>query len=117
MSRPYFFIIASQFIDKNERKIHRRVIRDASNPFHLPDTEFRRLFRVHKEMAVYLCEELKDALQPQNSRDGLPVHIKVILKILRCTYFATFCENLMLHRITNHDNLPTIVFLLCIDKL
>lgn len=70
------FQIAVLAAEKQRRKVQRRAIRDASNPFELPDVEFHHIYRVRKELALYLCDELNEDLGPHRA-DGLPVHIKV----------------------------------------
>ncbi|XP_034839902.2 putative nuclease HARBI1 isoform X2 [Maniola hyperantus] len=81
MSRAFWGFVYSLEMEKLERKLHRRSIRDASNPFELPDAEFQHLFRMDKNCVQYLCEELNETLRPLNSVDGLPVYIKILTTI------------------------------------
>ncbi|XP_061713054.1 uncharacterized protein LOC133521936 [Cydia pomonella] len=43
----------------------------------MPDEEFRHIYRVRKELVLYICEELNADLQPHKG-DGLPSHLKVL---------------------------------------
>lgn len=78
MAGPYIGYILTTHAEKEARMLSRRQIRDACNPFELPDNEFRRIYRMSKDMGLYICGELENQLQPKR-RDGLPVHIKVDL--------------------------------------
>ncbi|XP_063360725.1 putative nuclease HARBI1 [Cydia amplana] len=66
--------------EKQQRKIQRRAIRDICNPFDMPNEEFRHIYRVRKELALYLCAELDADLKP-NHDDGLPAHLKVLTSL------------------------------------
>ncbi|XP_063379324.1 putative nuclease HARBI1 [Cydia fagiglandana] len=77
MSRFFFYQHAAAAEEKERRKIQRRTLRDAANPFDMPDEEFRHIYRFRKEVVFYLCGELNVDLQPHNG-DGLPTHFKVL---------------------------------------
>ncbi|XP_061724275.1 putative nuclease HARBI1 [Cydia pomonella] len=80
MARYHFFLAAAAMEEKQNRKLQRRSIRDACNPFDMPDEEFRHIYRVRKELALYLCAELDADLKPQHG-DGLPAHVKVLTSL------------------------------------
>ncbi|CAG9561281.1 unnamed protein product [Danaus chrysippus] len=61
---------------RDERRIHRRNLRDRSNPFDLGDEEFRIYFRINKEIALILTRSLEGDIRRSRSH-GLPVHIVV----------------------------------------
>ena len=55
MARYHFFLAAAAIEEKQDRKLQRRAIRDACNPFDKPDEELWRIYRVRKELALYVC--------------------------------------------------------------
>ncbi|CAG9571521.1 unnamed protein product [Danaus chrysippus] len=65
---------------RDERRIHRRNLRDRSNPFDLGDEEFRIYFRVNKEIALILTRSLEGDIRRSRSH-GLPVHIVILAAV------------------------------------
>lgn len=63
-----------------ERKIERRILRDAQNPFEIPYTEFLANFRVNKELIMDLTNILRPHLQVQRNT-GLSPEIQVLAAI------------------------------------
>jgi hypothetical protein len=59
-----------------QRRINRRRLRDNNNPFELPNTEFQFLYRINKEMGVYLIRQLEGVLGTASAH-GIPVHVQV----------------------------------------
>ncbi|CAH2227644.1 jg1141 [Pararge aegeria aegeria] len=74
MSRAFWGSYYSSEMEKSERKLHRRSIRDASNPFEFPDAEFQHLFRMGKNCVLYSCEDLKEALTTKCCRWTTSAH-------------------------------------------
>lgn len=73
----YYWYIKYRRKKTNEaRRIERRRLRDQLNPFELRETEFRNLFRISRDMAKDLIDELAPFLVSKSSC-GLPMHIKV----------------------------------------
>lgn len=68
-----------------ERRVERRRLRDAQNPFELPREEFLSLFRLPQEAVMNLVNLLRAELQSERVI-GLSPEIKVILELL---YFFT----------------------------
>ncbi|KYN11025.1 Putative nuclease HARBI1, partial [Trachymyrmex cornetzi] len=63
-----------------ERKVERKVLRDAQNPFELPYNEFLAYFRVNKELIMDLTNILRPHLQAQHN-SGLAPEIQVLAAI------------------------------------
>ncbi|KAJ8917030.1 hypothetical protein NQ315_012948 [Exocentrus adspersus] len=70
-----------------EQQIERRLFRDASNPFDLADEQFRRLFRLSKDLAQMLIDEIN------------PFMFDCIILLLFMTLFSG--HNLPLYRTTS----------------
>lgn len=79
MSRAFWGSYYSSEMEKSERKLHRRSIRDASNPFEFPDAEFQHLFRMGKNCVLYSCEDLKEALTTKCCRWTTSAHKSKLL--------------------------------------
>lgn len=54
-----------------------RVIRDSSNPFELPNEKFIKLFRLNKQAAHNLIEEIQEFADEVTRRDTVPLHLQV----------------------------------------
>lgn len=65
-----------------ERRLERKMLRDAQNPFDLPRNEFMNIFRISPELAMDLTNLLRPNLQRQRA-NGISPEIQVI-----CTYIA-----------------------------
>jgi hypothetical protein len=69
----YFMLLGEEI---RQRKISRRRLRDSNNPFELPNAEFQFLYRINKEMGLYLIRQLEGTLETTSVR-GIPVHVQV----------------------------------------
>ncbi|XP_071580309.1 putative nuclease HARBI1 [Temnothorax nylanderi] len=63
-----------------ERKIERRLLRDAQNPFELPNREFFANYRLSKELLMDLTNMLRPHLQPLRG-NGLAPEVKVLVAV------------------------------------
>lgn len=73
MALPYYNYLLSTYEERERHKIQRKRIRDICDPFDLGDTEFQKLWRISKPMAMYIIEKLlSPVLEPRNA-DGLEV--------------------------------------------
>lgn len=66
-----------------ERRVERRRLRDAQNPFHLPRDEFIDCFRLTPELILSIAHELRADLECERST-GLSPKIKVNFEIKYC---------------------------------
>lgn len=74
------------FHRNRELRIAKRVMRDQSDPFHLPDSRFRELFRLNKDLVANIFAELVPHMQ-DNIRNTKIVKQTRILIALR--FFST----------------------------
>ncbi|XP_047989602.1 putative nuclease HARBI1 [Leguminivora glycinivorella] len=93
LSRSTFLAITSYLIPKimayflllneelRQRKIQRKRLRDAHNPFELPDPEFQHLYRINKDMGRYLIGQLEGTLG-ETAAHGIPVHVQVLSSVM-----------------------------------
>nr|CAD7438270.1 unnamed protein product [Timema bartmani] len=70
---------------REKLRMYRRQLRDTSNPFELPDIEFKQMFHMSRRLAQDLCEMLSPHLEGQRS-NRLPVHTQVLTAV---RFFAT----------------------------
>ncbi|XP_017490621.1 PREDICTED: putative nuclease HARBI1 [Rhagoletis zephyria] len=79
-------LIALATDQRNMLRVHRRHLRDATDPFHLPEARFEELFRFKKEAAIALLNEISPFMKNGERATFIP-------KALRMTgalhYFAT----------------------------
>lgn len=73
-------VMLEERVRRMERKIERRVLRDAQNPFQLPYTEFLSYYRVNKELVMDIVNVLRPHLRPQRI-NGLSPEIQVLTTI------------------------------------
>lgn len=72
-------VIVDERIRRLERRIERRLLRDAHNPFHLPREEIMNYFRLTPDLVIQITDTLRADLR--NTRiTGLAAEIKVILE-------------------------------------
>lgn len=61
---------------QNEFRSYRRTLRDSNNPFELDNFNFKKLFRLPKDVVQMLIETLRPSLQRKRAT-GLAVEIQV----------------------------------------
>lgn len=59
-------------------RLERRHIRDASNPFEIPDTVFKSLYRLPKQLAINLIAELEVFMVETVRSTSVPNALKVM---------------------------------------
>lgn len=64
---------------QKEFKLYRRVLRDSNNPFELDDFNFKKLFRLPKDVIQMLIKTLYPILKRKRTT-GLAVEIQVSLE-------------------------------------
>lgn len=87
-----FLIDAEETLARqNEFRLYRRDLHDSNNPFELDDFNFKKLFRLPKDVIQMLIETLHPILKRKRTT-GLAVEIQVstILYILVITYWYIF---------------------------
>ncbi|XP_046384885.1 putative nuclease HARBI1 [Ischnura elegans] len=83
MARRLVWLHIAREIYLRERRflrLERRMIRDHSNPFEVREEDFTRYFRVSKEIAIYLCQQLHPELS-RRRRSGLRTHTQVLVAL------------------------------------
>lgn len=73
-------LILQERLRRVERRIERRVLRDAQNPFEIPHNEFLAKFRISQEMVMYIVNILRQDLH-RRRRSGLSAEIQVLVAI------------------------------------
>ncbi|XP_037929900.1 uncharacterized protein LOC119664499 [Teleopsis dalmanni] len=58
-------------------RIHRRHLRDSTDPFHLPEARFVELFRFNKEVTLRLLEEICPFMRIGVKNTYIPKHIRL----------------------------------------
>lgn len=61
------------------------MLRDISDPFTIPDAEFRKHFRLSKEITKVLIDSLKPYIPDRKRSTGIPVEIKILTAL---SFFA-----------------------------
>ncbi|KAK4882847.1 hypothetical protein RN001_006166 [Aquatica leii] len=56
--------------------IERRMLRDNSNPFDLPNTFFKKLFRFEKEMMLQIITIMSPFMRNSHYSNAIPIHMK-----------------------------------------
>ncbi|KYM94046.1 hypothetical protein ALC62_15337 [Cyphomyrmex costatus] len=64
-------------VDRRKLRILRKHLRDISDPFDLPEKQFRHLYRLSREATRVLCENLTEWIQPGVRSTAIPVELKV----------------------------------------
>lgn len=72
--------MVAQDRDNTMLKIRRR-LRDASNPFEIPKSEFRSLYRLSKEAVFMLIENLRPLLPIARRRHAVSVELQQLVPI------------------------------------
>lgn len=71
---------------REQLRLHFRHIRDTSNPFEIPNNRFLKLFRLNKEAANNLIQEISFFLPAPNRIDSIPIHLQVSDKNIELDY-------------------------------
>ncbi|KAJ8975632.1 hypothetical protein NQ317_015319 [Molorchus minor] len=84
LPRIMLAIQARQFqIELNRRlKVSRRLMRDQSDPFLLPDVRFKELFRLNKDMMHYIINHIAPHLHQRRRADGICTILKIYSAII-----------------------------------
>lgn len=69
---------AEQEERREELARERRTLRNESNPFELPDEEFRKMYRLTKELAQNLIAELEPHMNHGQRNTRLPIDLRVL---------------------------------------
>lgn len=71
-------MVLQERVRQMERRIERKILRDAQNPFDLPRNEFMHIFRISPDLAMELTNLLRPDLIRQRST-GISPEIQVII--------------------------------------
>ena len=89
-----FFLIRIKlsiaYFSRNEIRIKHRQLRDASDPFSLPNRMFLKLFRLDKRCNLDLIESLRPHMANVRRATGIPVHLK--REQFKCALVLMKCE-------------------------
>lgn len=69
------FIIYLSF--RHELRANQRMLRDASNPFELPDVHFLKYYRLSKNSAMYLIDQLSPFMGNSQRISAIPKTLRV----------------------------------------
>jgi hypothetical protein len=73
-------LVLQERIRRLERRVERRLLRDAQNPFELPQQDFIAQFRLNQDLVMYIVNSLRQGLQKQRVT-GLSPEIQVLVAI------------------------------------
>ncbi|XP_054091360.1 putative nuclease HARBI1 [Zeugodacus cucurbitae] len=71
---------------RNMLRVHRRHLRDTTDPFHLPEARFEELFRFKKDPAIALLQELSPHMKSGERRTFVPKSLRMTAAL---HYYAT----------------------------
>ncbi|KAJ8946003.1 hypothetical protein NQ314_008999 [Rhamnusium bicolor] len=83
--------------NQRRRRLVYRYIRDASNSFEMADRKFVKLFRLNKETARDLIEEIQDSIEEPQRRDTVLLHLQLLL------------DGSEVNRFTEKFNFPNVI--------
>lgn len=66
---------------KRELKLERMFLRDRSDVLNLPDTEFRRLFRLNKDLYLHLVNELSPYMRQGQRSSKLSISARILASL------------------------------------
>lgn len=87
--RLVLFHLLDDIEDGENRSSRRRspIFRREQNAFDLNDRDFVKLFRLDKDLVLFLCEELRAELEPKTTRgNALQIERKVLIAL---RFYAT----------------------------
>ncbi|XP_018392383.1 PREDICTED: putative nuclease HARBI1, partial [Cyphomyrmex costatus] len=64
--------------EKHLLRIERRQLRDATNPFGIPESQFISLYRLPKDAVLTLCENIQPYVQRAIRPTAIPFELKVL---------------------------------------
>lgn len=64
-----------------DNRVEKRVMRDASDPFGLHDKRFIELFRLNKDLAAYLINELVPHMEQGQRSTRIPCQIRILIAL------------------------------------
>ncbi|XP_055852488.1 putative nuclease HARBI1 [Episyrphus balteatus] len=82
----YHMVIYDEYNRRNAMRIERRRLRDAQDPFEMPDEQFRAVYRFTRECAFKLIEEMSPHMAKGQRKTFVPIPLRI------CTalhFFAT----------------------------
>ncbi|KMQ81714.1 nuclease harbi1 [Lasius niger] len=73
-------------------RVTRRILRDVSDPFSVPDNEFRKLYRLTKDTNRVLIEELVPFMPEISRKTAIPHELQILASL---NFFAApnFCND------------------------
>lgn len=94
------FLEADNAEANSSRKLRRKRLREACDPFEIEDAEFVKRYRLTKELTHNLCDEVRPLMKTPIKSTDLSVETKVFLM-----YFLYYCPNNM------HGAMPNVKIL------
>jgi hypothetical protein len=96
-------------VRRNRLRLYRRQLRDALNPFELPERAFRETFRLNREAARFVVNALTGQIPEARIQSGIPQFLKVS-HIFCCGYYHALDNYLLnnLKLILCRQYLPTM---------
>ncbi|KAJ8910123.1 hypothetical protein NQ315_007961 [Exocentrus adspersus] len=85
---PFQMLMANEFERREQLRLSReenRFLRDRSDPFGLTDERFISLFRLNKQLVIYLFDELNQLAVDRRST-GIPFHLRILCAL---RFFST----------------------------
>lgn len=71
-------LMMEEKMKKKRNRVLRRTLRDASDPFDLPEREFINIYRLPKETTKFLIVTIENIIQNDGRRsDAIPAELKV----------------------------------------
>ncbi|XP_055917651.1 putative nuclease HARBI1 [Eupeodes corollae] len=67
-------------------RIHRRRLRDNTNPFEMPEERFRELYRLSRDAALILVEEMRPHMRQGQRTTFIPIPVRICAALL---FFAS----------------------------
>lgn len=86
MANIFLLIIGDHYDRRNMLRVHRRFLRDATDPFQIPELRFIELFRFNKEGAMDLLQELSPHMKNGLRKTFIPKPLRMCAAL---HYFAT----------------------------
>ncbi|KAI8121938.1 hypothetical protein CVS40_7180 [Lucilia cuprina] len=68
---------ADQYDRRNMMRVHRRKLRDSTNPFEIPEARFIELYRLKKAAAKVLLNDISPFMKKGVKTTFIPQHIRM----------------------------------------